>query len=312
MRRRHRLLVLLACAAVLPIERVRGLVIDDFTAGPLAIEVVRYETKSATMSPLPADHILGGARYVTLNGLGPTAASSVRVGVNTAAGEFQYDADPGATAANFQVKYGAAQNLQADLTADGSNAIVFDFGYANFEPGGGNFDIFLSTQPGGRYLYVPVANSATPFSLVLPYQAFKTGTDGANFAHVSSFSWGTGNGNLRGDFSLTGIHTGYYPDGDFNFDGKVDSQDYLLWRSNYGRTSAYPVIAPDGNRDGKVDAGDFLVWRRGVTSASGTTLPAVPEPAAWCMLGVAVLSAAVFRVKRQAATSWPAHPGVSG
>jgi hypothetical protein len=303
MLRRHSLLVLLACAAALPVEPVHALVIDDFAAGPLAIEVVRYETKSATMSPLPTDHTLGGARYVTLNGLGPTAASSVRVGIDTAAGELQYDADPGATAANFQVKYGAAQNLQADLTADGSNAIVFDFAYADFEPGGGNFDIFLTTVPGGRYLYVPVANSATPFSLVLPYQAFKTAPGGANFANVSSFSWGTGNGNLRGDFSLMGIRTAYFSDGDFNFDGKVDSQDYLLWRSNYGRTSAYPVIAADGNRDGKVDAGDFLLWRRGVTSASGTMSPAVPEPAAWRMFGMAMLSAAVFRVRRLAGNS---------
>jgi hypothetical protein len=299
MLRRRSALVLVVCAAALTGEPVRAVVIDDFSAGPVAIEVVRYQTKSATMSPLPTDHTLGGARYVTLNGLGPTAASSVRVGVDRAASEFQYDADPGATAANFNVKYGAAQNLQADLTVDGSNAIVFDFAYANFEPGGGSFDIYLTTQPGGRYLYVPVANSATPFSLVLPYQAFKTGTSGANFANVSTFSWGTGNGNLRGDFSLAGIHTAYFPDGDFNFDGTVDSQDYLLWRSNYGRTSpAYPVIAADGNRDGKVDASDFVLWRRGMASASGTISAAVPEPGAWFMFGLALLSVAASRTRR--------------
>jgi hypothetical protein len=304
MNRRHRALIFLACAAALQVEPVSAVVIDDFSAGPLAIEVVRYETKSATMSPLPTDQTLGGARYVTLNGLGPTAASSVRVGVDTAAGEFLYDADPGATAANFLVKYGATQSLQADLTADGSNAIVFDFAFANFESGHGNFDIFLTTQPGGRYMYVPIANSATPFSLVLPYQAFKTGANGANFANVSSFWWGTGNGNLRGDFGLTGIRTTYFPEGDFTFDGKVDSEDYLLWRSSYGKTSpAYPVIAADGNRDGKVDAGDFLLWRRGMTSASGAMSAAVPEPGVWCVLGMAVLSAAVFRARRLAGNS---------
>ena len=295
---RRSALVLMVCVAALPVERVRAIVIDDFSTGPMAIEVVRLQTKSATMSLLPPSQTLGGARYVTLNGLGPTAASSVRVSIDTTASEFLYDADPGATAANFVVKYGAAQSLQADLTADGSNAIVFDFAFANFEPGGGNFDIYLSTQLGSRYLYVPVANSAAPFSLVLPYQAFKTGTSGANFANVSNFSWGTGNGNLRGDFALTGIHTTYFPDGDFNFDGRVDSQDYELWRSSYGRTSpAYPVIAADGNRDGKVDAADLVLWRRGMAAASGAMSSAVPEPGTWFMFGLAILSAAGLRVR---------------
>jgi dockerin type I repeat protein len=295
---RRRAIILVVCVAALPVEPVRAVVIDDFSAGPFAIEVVRYETKSATMSPLPPGQALGGARYVTLNGLGPAATSTVRVSADAATSEFRYDADPGATAANFMVKYGATQSLQADLTADGSNAFVFDFAYANFEPGGGNFDIYLTTQPGGRYLYVPVANSPAPFSLVLPYQAFKTGTSGANFANVSAFSWGTGNGNLRGDFALSGIHTAYFPDGDFNFDGRVDSQDYQLWRSHYGQTSpAYPVIAADGNRDGKVDMGDYVLWRRGVTPTSGPVSSAVPEPRMWFMSSLAILSAA-FRVRR--------------
>jgi hypothetical protein len=135
----------------------------------------------------------------------------------------------------------------------------------------------------------------------LPYQAFKTGPNGANFAKVSSSSWGTGNGNLRGDFVVTGIRTAYFSAGDFNFDGTVDSQDYELWRSSYGRTStAYPVIAADGNRDGTVDGSDFLLWRHSTASASGTMSAAVPEPGAWFVFCAALLGAVLLRTRHLA------------
>lgn len=290
-------IILVAYLAVVVARPASAVVIDDFSAGPLSLEAIRYQPKSVTVSSLPVDQTVGGSRAVGLSALGPTAASSVRVSVDTDASEFRYDADPGATAANFLVRYGTTQNLQANLLADGANAIVFDFAFANFESGGGNFDLQLVTQPGSRYLYWPIANSTVPFSLVVPYRAFTSSSGSVNLANVSSFSWGTGNGNLRGDFSLSGIRTAFYPDGDFNFDGSVDAQDYQLWRSSYGQTSWYPVMAADGNRDGKVDAADFVLWRRGASSASGMMFAAVPEPGVWCVVGPAALCAAAFRVR---------------
>ena len=277
-----------------------AITIDDFSAGTFSIEVLRYETESVTLTSLPPNSTLGGTRFVSLNGLGPTPQSSVRVGVDTASTEFHYDADPGATAANFAVAYGWSTNLQANLLSDGSNALVFDFRFADFEPGFGNFDISVTTQPGRQYLYVPVQNSASPFSLVLPYRAFQKGSAGANFANVSRIVLGTGNGNLRGDFALTGIRTAFFPEGDFNFDGNVDGQDYSLWRSHVGSVNvSYPIDAADGNRDGRVDAADYVLWRRGATVGGGSLSSGVPEPTTLTMQLSIWLSITSVRRKRR-------------
>ena len=280
-----------------------AITIDDFSAGSFSIEVLRYETESATQIGLPTTNTLGGSRFVTLNGLGPTPQSSVRVSVDSAFTEFRYDADPGSTAANFRIVYGSATNLQANLLADGTNSIVFDFAFADFESGVGYFDISVTTQPGGRYLYVPVVNSASPFSLVLPYRAFETGYPGANFADVSKLTIGTGNGNLRGEFAFSGIRTAYYADGDFNFDGQVNTQDYFLWRNHFGRSNAgYPIDPADGNRDGKVDAADYLLWRRFATTSSSTP-NSVPEPAAAVMLTIGLLTLTCIGFRRERISS---------
>lgn len=274
--------------------------IDDFSAGAFSIDVVRYETESVTLTNLPVSHVLGGSRFVTLNGLGPSPASSVRVAVDDPAGELRYDADAGATAANFIVQYGRTNGLQADLLADGSNAIVFDFANADFETGYGALDIFVGTEPGGRYLFVPVSNSTTPFSLVLPYRAFSTGASGANFANVTSIRFGTGNGNLRGDFRLTALHTAYFPDGDFNFDGSVDELDHALWRSHFGNAGpyggAYPIDPADGNRNGIVDAADYVMWHKnlGATAGGAGITIGVPEPSAFGYALLALIGAIAF------------------
>jgi hypothetical protein len=290
---RHRRVICIALlAASFSVRGARAITIDDFSAGAFAIEVLRHESESITLTNLPSNNTLGESRYVTLNGLGPTLQSSVRVSVDTVSSEFRYDADPGASAANFSVVYGKSTNLQANLLSDGANSIVFDFTSATFEPGIGYFDIVVTTQPGGRYLYVPVSNSASPFSLVLPYRAFETGSSGANFGNVSRISFGTGNGNLQGDFALASIRTAYYPEGDFNFDGSVDQFDYSGWRSQFGNIhAAYPVDTADGNRDGKVDAADFLIWRHAVAApVANSSSSNVPEPATLPLLTTAFLS----------------------
>lgn len=46
--------------------------------------------------------------------------------------------------------------------------------------------------------------------------------------------------------------------GDYNFDGMVDQQDYLVWKGSFGSTVN---LEADGNRDGVVDAADYTVWR---------------------------------------------------
>lgn len=47
--------------------------------------------------------------------------------------------------------------------------------------------------------------------------------------------------------------------GDYDNDNDVDEDDYLVYKSNFGRVGL--ELAGDGNRNGIVDAADYTVWR---------------------------------------------------
>ena len=55
--------------------------------------------------------------------------------------------------------------------------------------------------------------------------------------------------------------------GDYNGDDTVGSDDYGLWKANFG---SMMFAAADGNANGIVDAADYIVWR----SNLGTSLSA--------------------------------------
>jgi hypothetical protein len=48
---------------------------------------------------------------------------------------------------------------------------------------------------------------------------------------------------------------------DFNFDGVVDGNDFLLWQRNVGRTSGATLRQGDATADGDVDGNDLAVWK---------------------------------------------------
>ena len=69
--------------------------------------------------------------------------------------------------------------------------------------------------------------------------------------------------------------------GDYNSDGRVDADDYYVWRSNFGSAAQ---LNADGNSNGIVDAADYTVWRNHVgieVPLESTALLRVPEP--WCL-----------------------------
>jgi hypothetical protein len=82
------------------------------------------------------------------------------------------------------------------------------------------------------------------------------------------------------------------PGGDYNGDGAVNGNDFLVWQRSLGSNVAAGTGA-DGSGNGVIDAADLTVWRNGfgsATAASGTAASAVPEPAtlggALALLGI--------------------------
>ncbi|NOY40478.1 MAG: PEP-CTERM sorting domain-containing protein [Planctomycetes bacterium] len=86
------------------------------------------------------------------------------------------------------------------------------------------------------------------------------------------------------------------PDGDYDFDGDVDGNDFLIWQRSLGSTTD---VAADGNGNGIVDAADLAIWEAGVGAAVSAGTTAVPEPTS---VGLALLGISLaLRIRRRAA-----------
>lgn len=66
--------------------------------------------------------------------------------------------------------------------------------------------------------------------------------------------------------------------GDYNFDGRIDAADYVIWRATLDQSGL--GLAADGNVNDLIDVGDYTIWRSQFgTAATGVAAgSAVPEP----------------------------------
>ncbi|MGD9634098.1 MAG: hypothetical protein AB7G28_13370 [Pirellulales bacterium] len=89
------------------------------------------------------------------------------------------------------------------------------------------------------------------------------------------------------------------PAGDFNADGQVNEQDYVVWRSTFGSSTILYGSGADGNYNGKIDAADFTIWRNGMIEGGGAII--VPEPSALLltMLAAAVVGQARMSIRQR-------------
>jgi hypothetical protein len=91
-----------------------------------------------------------------------------------------------------------------------------------------------------------------------------------------------------------------YPPGDFNFDGHVNADDFVVWRAAFGSTTD---LAADANGNGAVDAADYVVWRKNL-SAKSTTVPSaarmpIPEPSTILISLFSLFAPVLFRNRKE-------------
>lgn len=93
----------------------------------------------------------------------------------------------------------------------------------------------------------------------------------------------TGPGGDASYFDNLIIGSGGIP-GDYDDDGDVDGDDFLIWQNHFPQSSDADMSDGDADGDGDVDGDDFLIWQNHFSSSGG--LATTPEPAS---LGVLVL-----------------------
>jgi hypothetical protein len=217
----------------------------------------------------------------------PSPASLSKVNVDTAVNAA---IDLGPQSGTHYVRYqspatnGTADCLLQDLTTVPDQKYTVSFWIAATSTSVGNpsginpvWDENRGNQasmPVGQ-LFAPATNTGP-----VPYQFF-------SFLETASSSV------TRLDFHATDVNGSILLDnvamtpvaipGDYNLDGQVGPDDYMVWKSTFGSTSQ---LASDGNGDNVVDAADYTVWRDHLTTGSGAAA-AVPEPRAIVLLGIA-------------------------
>jgi hypothetical protein len=200
-----------------------------------------------------------------------------------------YAADSAVTAINFKLLYGtesssAESPLNLDLAALGHNALAIDFKFANFANDGGYLDIRA-----GRYAYTPIPNSASPFRVIHPFSA----TPDAGTGNIRSIWLGTSNGYLFGEFAISRIST--ISTADFNADGNVDGQDFLIWQRNLGAQlagdNAARITRGDADLDGTVDGMDLELLKAAIHRAThaAETAARAPEPTVAILAALALV-----------------------
>ena len=89
--------------------------------------------------------------------------------------------------------------------------------------------------------------------------------------------------------------------GDFDYDGVVDGNDFLVWQQSLGSTTS---LAADGNDDGVVDGADLAIWKEHFGAGGGSGLATnsvVPEPTALLAAAQTLLALLAIAPRRRVA-----------
>lgn len=155
----------------------------------------------------------------------------------------------------------------------------------------------LDAQNGGFTVFARVVRGADVLEAITNLDVFDVDGPGQTFDTTPLL-------NIPGSFEQNFIYLDDVflldlPDGDYDFDGDVDTDDYQVWRAQFGFSlhiadhqagSPLTFSDADGNGDGRVDAADYTIWRNAFAESSAPAATATPEPAAATLLVLACLA----------------------
>ena len=72
--------------------------------------------------------------------------------------------------------------------------------------------------------------------------------------------------------------------GDFDSDGDVDGDDFLVWQNGFPTSTGATLLDGDADADGDVDGDDFLMWQNNFPYPAA--LSSVPEPNSLVLLAM--------------------------
>ena len=91
---------------------------------------------------------------------------------------------------------------------------------------------------------------------------------------------------------------GGFLESDFNEDGSVDGDDFLIWQGGFNQFDGDATkMDGDATDDGFVDGNDFLIWQ-GQFGSGGAAAAAVPEPGTLGLLGLMLVGLALGSIRR--------------
>jgi hypothetical protein len=137
-----------------------------------------------------------------------------------------------------------------------------------------------------------VADASTPtYTLTNAYDDGATVLNGWP-TQPSKIYFGGDDGVIFKDFSVT---VGGAEDADFNNDGSVDGQDFLIWQRGVGIGNNNAT--GDANGSGTVDAADLAIWKARFSGAATAAVSSIPEPSTAALALLLAISAAAWTRK---------------